>query len=110
LFNEGYHSTTNNTYLRKELCLEAMQLNYFLLENNSTNKPSVNALMSLMCFHASRFDSRLTKDGDPVLYDDQNKEFWDDELIQKGNYYLIESAKGNEISKYHLRGLHCLLA
>jgi RNA polymerase sigma factor (sigma-70 family) len=102
LFNEGYHSTTNNTYLRKELCLEAMQLNYFLLENNSTNKPSVNALMSLMCFHASRFDSRLTKDGDPVLYDNQNKEFWDDELIQKGNYYLIESAKGNEISKYHL--------
>ena len=29
LFNEGYHSSTQKTQLRKELCLEAMRLNYF---------------------------------------------------------------------------------
>lgn len=46
LFNEGYYSKTQSRTLNKELCLEAMRLNYLLLENESTNKPIVNALMS----------------------------------------------------------------
>lgn len=102
LFNEGYYSSTKNTVLRKELCVEAMRLNYFLLENTLTNKPIVNALMSLMCFHVSRFDARISENGEQILYDDQNRDLWNDDLISKGNYYLIQSAKGNEISKYHL--------
>ncbi len=102
LFNEGYHSTTQKTHLRKELCLEAMRLNYFLIENKTTNKPIVNALMALMCFHASRFEARINEIGEPILYDQQDKNLWNEELITKGNYYLIQSAQGNELSKYHL--------
>lgn len=102
LFNEGYHSNTKQNHLRKELCLEAMRLNYFLLENKSTYKPAVNALMALMCFHASRFEARTNEIGEPILYEGQDKNLWNDELIEKGNYYLIESAKGQEISKFHL--------
>jgi RNA polymerase sigma factor (sigma-70 family) len=102
LFNEGYHSHTQQTLLRKEMCLEAMRLNYFLIENETTNKPNVNALMALMCFHSSRFHSRTNTLGEPVLYEEQDKNLWNEELIEKGNYFLIESAKGNEISKYHL--------
>lgn len=101
LFNEGYHSTTQKTHLRKELCLEAMRLTYFLIENETTNKPIVNALMALMCFHASRFEARTNQMGEPVLYDQQDKNLWNDALIAKGNYYLIKSAQGNELSKYH---------
>jgi RNA polymerase sigma factor (sigma-70 family) len=102
LFNEGYHSSTQHTHLRKELCVEAMRLNYFLIENKATNKPKVNALMSLMCFHSSRFEARTNHQGEPILYDQQNKDLWNEALIEKGNFYLIESAKGQEISKYHL--------
>lgn len=102
LFNEGYYSATQNVTLRKDLCLEAMRLNYFLIENAQTNTPAVNALMSLMCFHASRFAARTGPDGSAILYDAQDRELWDDGLILKGNHYLIESAKGQEISKYHL--------
>ncbi len=102
LFNEGYHSTTQKTHLRKELCLEAMRLNYFLIENETTNKPIVNALMALMCFHASRFEARTNQIGEPILYEEQDKNLWNEELIAKGNFYLIQSAKGNELSKYHL--------
>jgi predicted RNA polymerase sigma factor len=101
LFNEGFHSTTQN-YLRKELCLEAMRLNYLLIENETTNKPIVNALMALMCFHSSRFEARTNQLGEPILYEEQNKDLWDEALIEKGNFFLIESAKGKEISKYHL--------
>lgn len=102
LFNEGYHSSTQNSHLRKELCLEAMRLNYFLIENETTNKPIVNALMALMCFHSSRFEARTNLLGEPILYEEQNKNLWNEELIAKGNFFLIESAKGQEISKYHL--------
>jgi RNA polymerase sigma factor (sigma-70 family) len=31
LFNEGYYSSSQNTTLRKDLCLEAMRLNYLLV-------------------------------------------------------------------------------
>jgi RNA polymerase sigma-70 factor (ECF subfamily) len=79
-----------------------MRLNYFLIENETTNKPIVNALMALMCFHASRFEARTNQIGEPILYDQQDKNLWNAELIAKGNFYLIQSAKGNELSKYHL--------
>lgn len=102
LFNEGYHSSTHKTHLRKELCLEAMRLNYFLIENETTNKPIVNALMSLMCFHSSRFEARTNQIGEPILYDQQDKNLWNEELVAKGNYFLVQSARGNELSKYHL--------
>jgi RNA polymerase sigma-70 factor (ECF subfamily) len=102
LFNEGYHSSTQKTHLRKELCLEAMRLNYFLIENKTTNKPIVNALMALMCFHASRFEARTNQIGEPILYDQQDRNLWNEELIAKGNFYFIQSAQGKELSKYHL--------
>ena len=49
LFNEGYYSLSQNQTLRKDLCLEAMRLCTMLVENESTNKPSVNALLSTRC-------------------------------------------------------------
>lgn len=102
LFNEGYYSTTQHQVMRKELCLEAMRLNYFLLENAATNIPAVNALMSLMCFHASRFEARTNDAGAYILYEEQDRNLWNDELISRGNYYLIESARGTTLSRYHL--------
>ncbi len=102
LFNEGYYSATRDKVLRHDLCLEAMRLTYMLIENESTNKPFVNALLSLMCFHASRFDARTNPKGELVLYDEQDTRLWDRQLITRGEYYLNKAATGNEISKYHL--------
>jgi RNA polymerase sigma factor (sigma-70 family) len=102
LFNEGYYSVSQNKTIRKELCLEAMRLCNMLVENNFTNRPSVNALLSLMCFHASRFEARFNKSGEAVLYDEQDTSLWNPDLISRGGYYLNCSANGNMISKYHL--------
>ncbi|HLK27849.1 MAG TPA: DUF6596 domain-containing protein [Puia sp.] len=102
LFNEGYYSASQNTTLRKDLCLEAMRLNYLLVSNDYTNKPPAKALLSLMCFHASRFDARINQNGEIILYDEQDTDLWDNELIAKGEYFLNMSSQGNEISKYHL--------
>jgi RNA polymerase sigma factor (sigma-70 family) len=102
LFNEGYYSESTNKTLRKDLCLEAMRLCTMLVENKQTNKPAVNALLALMCFHASRFDARINKNGELVLYDDQDTSLWNTDLISKGAYFLNCAASGTQLSKYHL--------
>ena len=101
LFNEGYHATSKNQLLQKELCIDAMRLTKMLCNNHKTAKPQCFALLALMCFHASRFEARTDKAGVMILYEDQNRELWNEELIDKGNYYLIKSAAG-PVTKYHL--------
>ncbi len=102
LFSEGYYSTSQNTTLRQELCVEAMRLNLMLIQNQLTNIPSANALMSLMCFHSSRFDARINSNGEIVLYEDQDENLWNRELIQNGEYYLNQASTGKSLSKFHL--------
>ena len=102
LFNEGYYSVSQNKTLRKDLCLEAMRLNYLLVENELTNLPPVNALLALMCFHASRFDARIDPNGELILYGEQDTDLWNEELILRGKYHLNKAATGNTLSKYHL--------
>lgn len=102
LFNEGYYSASQNNMLRKDFCLEAMRLNLMLTQNTFTNKPFTNALLALMCFHASRFEARLKKSGEVILYEEQDTNLWNNELIQQGEYFLNVSAHGNQLTKYHL--------
>jgi RNA polymerase sigma factor (sigma-70 family) len=102
LFNEGYYSSTQNTILRKDFCLEAMRLTFLLTNSEITNKPVVNALLSLMCFHASRFEARQNDKGEMILYEEQDTDLWNKELIQQGEYYLNQASTGSNISKYHL--------
>jgi RNA polymerase sigma factor (sigma-70 family) len=71
LFNEGYYSTTQNQILQNELCFEALRLGVMLTEYERTNLPKTNALVALMCFHASRFSARQTSEGVVVLYEQQ---------------------------------------
>jgi len=102
LFSEGYYSTTQNQVLRKDLCMEAMRLGIMLTEYERTNLPKTNALMALMCFHASRFDARLKKEDSLVLYEEQDETLWDAALISQGKRFLSLSVAGNELSSYHL--------
>jgi RNA polymerase sigma factor (sigma-70 family) len=102
LFSEGYYSTSQNTTLRKDVCAEAIRLNYLLVENETTNNPAVNALLALMCFHSSRFEARTTENGETILYHDQDETRWNKELIEKGAYFLKNASTGNVLSKYHL--------
>jgi len=102
LFSEGYYSTSQNVTLRRDLCTEAMRLNYLLIENPATNIPAVNALFALMCFHASRFEARANDHGEMILYEDQDELLWDRDLINKGIYYLNQASTGTSITKYHL--------
>ncbi len=101
LFSEGYYSESQDAVVRKDLCLEAMRLTHLLLENEQTNLPPVNALFSLMCFHASRFEARKNEKGELILYEDQDETLWNQELIAKGVYFFKEASVGS-LTRYHL--------
>ena len=83
-----------------------------LTEYIPTNQPHTNALMALMCFHASRFTARQTGEASYVLYEQQDEQLWDQDLIHQGIYFLGLSAQGNEVSSYHLEARiaywHCV--
>jgi RNA polymerase sigma-70 factor (ECF subfamily) len=112
LFNEGYYSRTRDQILQKDFCLEALRLGLMLGEYERTSLPKTNALIALMCFHASRFGSRQNNNDLMILYDQQNEELWDKELINQGIHFLNLSAQGNELSSYHLEARiaywHCI--
>ncbi|MGY4385733.1 RNA polymerase sigma factor (sigma-70 family) [Pedobacter sp. UYP24] len=102
LFSEGYYSESNNAIVRKDLCVEALNLACLLLDNPITNNHDTNSLMSLMCFHASRLEARQTPNGNIVLYDDQDRTLWDTEFIEKGFYYLQQASKWEITSTYYI--------
>ncbi len=112
LFSEGYYSKTQNTILRKDLCLEALRLGLLLADHELCNQPRTHALIALMCFHASRFNARQTGENAMVLYEQQDEELWDQELVSQGLHYLGLSAQGHQLSSYHLEARiaywHCV--
>ncbi|WP_298739613.1 sigma-70 family RNA polymerase sigma factor [uncultured Chitinophaga sp.] len=112
LFNEGYNSTHSEDLIRKDVMEEAMLLCKLLTENVYTQTPSTFALMALMCFHASRTESRLSTAGEIILLSEQDRGKWDRQLIAFGNAYMERAAFGNTISRYHLEAAiayeHCI--
>jgi RNA polymerase sigma factor (sigma-70 family) len=102
LFNEGYNSSHPDQLIREDLCSEAIRLCHLLTGQKSTNHPRVKALLSLLCFQASRLGARLDDKGNIIVlkYQDRNK--WYRPLIQKGFDYLDAAAEPFEESPYHL--------
>lgn len=112
LFNEGYNSQKADELIRKDLCAEAMRLCLLLSQHKAGNHPPTFALLSLMCFHAARFESRLNADQEIVLLQYQDRSTWSKELINRGYYYLNQSSAGDQLTIYHIESAiaaeHCI--
>lgn len=111
IFNEGYHSSNSNQFIQYQLIEQALFLGKSLLDRPKTQLPEIYALMALMCFHASRAESRMDEKGNIILLEDQDRSKWDQELIAIGTKYLQHAALGNTISNYHYEAFialeHC---
>src|SRR5581483_11962213 len=114
IFNEGYNSTKADELIRKDLCAEAMRLCLLLCDHKATNEPASYALLSLMCFHASRFESRLDENSSIILLAAQDRTKWNKEIIERGYFYLNHSSQGKNITVYHVESAiaaeHCIAA
>jgi len=112
IFNEGYNASKSDELIRKDICAEAMRLCLLLCEHKTVTHPASFALLALMCFQASRFESRLDKNNTIILLQQQDRSLWNHELIDRGYYYLNKSSSGENITIYHIESAiaaeHCL--
>lgn len=111
LFNEGYKTSSGDQLYDMDLCGEAIRLGDLLLNNSITAEAESYALVSLMCLHMARFESRIGVDGDLVTLEEQDRSKWDRELISRGTYYLNQSIQTMKYSEYHVQAaiaaVHC---
>jgi RNA polymerase sigma factor (sigma-70 family) len=102
LFNEGYHGASPESAVRTELCREAMRLSALLLDHPVTSTPGSQALAALMCLHAARLPARVDSSGNLSSLYEQDRSLWDRALVLEGLKLLDLSARGEELTEYHL--------
>ncbi|MEL7268534.1 MAG: sigma-70 family RNA polymerase sigma factor [Bacteroidota bacterium] len=103
LFSEGYSATTGTQFIKRDICHEAMRLALLLRENKYCKHPNLEALLALMCFHASRFDARMDADGKLVSLEHHDRNQYNQELIQIGTFHLERAGATDMMpSQYHL--------
>lgn len=102
LFNEGYHGASSEFAVRAELCREAIRLAALLHAHPLGSTPGTDALAALMCLNAGRLPARTDSAGDLLALADQDRTKWDRTLIDEGERLLQQSARGPELSAYHV--------
>ena len=108
LFNEGYHGSHPTTPTRVILCEEAVRLCELLTEAHGDGAPRAHALLALMCFHLARIDGRVDAEGIYLPLAQQDRSRWDRALIARGLAHLNYSARGSDLSVWHLEaGIAC---
>ena len=111
LFNEGYKASAGEELIREELCHEAIRLAALLSEHPAGNRPRTHALLALILLNGARLPARLDRDGNILRLKEQNRSCWDQAMIARGLFHLVQSTAGDEISEYHLQAgiaaCHC---
>lgn len=92
VFNEGFSATAGEALVRAELCEEAIRLGRMLCELLPGLAPPLE-LLALMLLHHARRAGRTTGEGGFVPLEDQDRELWDDALIDEG-LAVLAAARG----------------
>lgn len=103
LFTEGYAATSGSQVLKRDICYEALRLALLLKDNKYCRHPNLDALIALMCFHASRFDARLNENNELMTLEYQDRSKYSQELFRIGVRHLENSGTDDRLpSNYHL--------
>ena len=102
VFNEGYSATFGQSYVRADLCDEAIRLGK-LLAVLMPDEPEVLGLLALMLLQDSRREARLDPHGELVLLEDQDRSLWDRERIDEGLRVLDRAVARRTLGPYQLQ-------
>jgi RNA polymerase sigma factor (sigma-70 family) len=83
IFNEGYAATAGESWMRLDLCEEALRLGR-VLAGLAPRQPEAHGLVALMEIQASRARARVGLGGEPILLPDQDRARWDPLLVRRG--------------------------
>jgi predicted RNA polymerase sigma factor len=95
VFNEGHSATSGDSWVRADLCAEALRLGRMLAALTPHDTETLG-LLALMELQASRLRSRVGPEGEPVLLLDQDRSRWDSTLIRSGLDHVrrVEELRG----------------
>ncbi|MFC5063142.1 RNA polymerase sigma factor [Actinomycetospora atypica] len=102
VFNEGYTATAGASWVRHDLCDEALRLGRRLVALLPA-RPEVHGLLALMELQASRLRARTGPDGEPVLLADQDRGRWDHLLVRRGLDGLVRAQELGATDPYTLQ-------
>ena len=110
IFNEGYAATASDSLLRRELTNEAIRLAR-LCARLMPDEPEAVGLLALMRLHDARSAARLTREGDLVLLEDQDRSLWNSETIEEALGLLDGALRRRRPGPYQIQAaiaaLHC---
>ncbi len=103
LFNEGYSTSCGEALTAPDLCAEAVRLAVALAQHPTTAMPASDAFAACLMLNMARVPGRLSREGVALVLDEQHRELWDRQLLAAGLHALAHSARGNELTVWHLR-------
>ena len=101
VFNEGYAASQGGSLLRVDLTAEAIRLGRLLLE--LLPEPEAKGLLALMLLHESRREARVSKDGEIILLEEQDRSRWDQKMIAEGTALVEQALRSRRFGAYTLQ-------
>jgi RNA polymerase sigma-70 factor (ECF subfamily) len=101
VFNEGYAASQGASLIRVDLTAEAIRLGRLLLE--LLPDPEAKGLLALMLLHESRREARVSKDGEIILLEEQDRSRWDYQMISEGTALVEQALRSRRFGAYTLQ-------
>lgn len=101
VFNEGYFASSGEQLTRSDLSAEAIRLGRLLLD--LLPEPEVAGLLGLMLLIESRRPARLSREGEPVMLDRQDRSLWQRPLIQEGQALVEQALRSGRTGAYSVQ-------
>lgn len=102
MFNEGYSTHRGEDLVRLDICREAIRLVRLVAGYPALDTPKAHALAALLHFQGARLTARVDSEGNLILLSEQDRSGWDRGMIAAGFRHLDRSARGDELTVYHL--------
>jgi RNA polymerase sigma-70 factor (ECF subfamily) len=101
VFNEGYAASQGGSLLRVDLTAEAIRLGRLLLE--LLPDPESKGLLALMLLHESRREARVSRDGEIIVLEEQDRCRWNQNMISEGKALVQQALRSGRFGAYTLQ-------
>ena len=102
IFNEGYSATAGDSLIRRDLASEAIRLARVLCQL-MPGQPESLGLLALMLLHDSRREARMSRMGELVLLDEQDRSLWNFGQIEEGLLLVDQALRLRRIGPFQLQ-------
>jgi RNA polymerase sigma-70 factor, ECF subfamily len=102
VFNEGFSATEGESWIRADLCGEAIRLGKLLVEL-LPGEAEAEGLLALMLLHDARRPARTAPDGTVVPLEEQDRSVWDRALIDAGTQLLDRAVARGRPGPYQMQ-------